>query len=205
MTEGLRLLISSTPLWQQGAMDHPLPVHVQTVYMVMGQTDNKWQTILSLTDDLYAARDAMNGANDSKLFQRIVISQGRSVNKSPAAAWKTIECAVIPKKDIFADLLEDMRNGAANGNKSPLPSHAFLVGHKQSQNFLLGVALILAVLNQSPFALAIVGVLALVDCVFLLDNRPLAVTKTQKLNTLRNWAFATLNGVLLLVYLLSKI
>lgn len=202
MSEGLRLLISATPFWQQGAMAHPLPVHVQTVFMVMGQgSDRKWQTILSSTDDVYAARNAMHAANDTGLFQRIVISQGRSVNRAPAAAWKTIECAVIPPKDVFAELLDDMRHGMTSGRKAGLPPHAFLVGKKHSQNLLLGLALVLAVLNQSPLALWSVGILAVLDGLFLLDNRPLSKTTADRWNQWRNWGFATLNGALLLGYL----
>lgn len=202
MNDGLRLLITSTPLWQQGAMAHPLPVHVETVYTVLARQNNKWQTVLSSTDDLYAARDAMNGANDSKLFDRIVITEGRSVNRAPATGWNTIECALPKTEASFKELLSEMQDKTANGNTSPLPDHAYLVGHKQTQNFLLGLAIILAALNQSAFALSLIAFLAAIDCLFLLDSRPLSVAKARKFNDSRNWAYATLNGALLLGLLL---
>lgn len=201
MSEGLRLLISSNPLWQQGGMTHPLPVHVRTVYMVMGQSEGKWQNILSQTEDLYDARHAMDAANDTGLFSRIVISEGRSVNKAPANAWKTIECAICDNH-IFTMMLKKKQAEAAH-KKPRLPKGAFLVGNKQSQNFLLALACILAALNQSPLMLGIVALLAVTDCVYLLDRRPLPKEKVQSLNHMRNWAFATLNGVFLLMLLLA--
>jgi hypothetical protein len=197
--DGLRLLISSTPLWQQGAMDHPLPVHVTQVYMVMGKSGNLWQTILSSTEDLYAARNVMHAANRSRQFERLVISEGRSVNKAPASRWTTIE-TVFPTPSAFDTLLKKIRSTTANGN--PMPKHAFLHGHKQSQNFLLGLACFMAFLNQSPFALGFVAFLALFDLLFLLNNNPLPVKKARVFNETRNWAYASLNGFLLLTLLL---
>lgn len=205
MSDGLRLLISSTPLWQQGAMTHPLPVHVRTVYMVMGQSEGKWKNILSQTEDLYDARHAMDAANDTGLFSRIVISEGRSVNRSPASAWKTVECAICDNHVFTMMLCKKQAEQSKAKTKPQLPKGAYLVGHKQSQNFLLALACLLATMNESPFALGVVAVLAVIDCIFLLDNRPLPQARTDKLNHLRNWAFATLNGILLLVFLLSRI
>lgn len=181
-------------------MTHPLPVHVRTVYMVMGQAEGKWKNILSQTDDIYDARHAMDAANDSGLFSRIVISEGRSVNKAPASAWKTIECAICDNH-VFTMMLKKKQ---AEQTKAKLPQGSFLVGKKQSQNFLLAIACLLAALNHSVFALTIVAILAVVDCAFLLDRRPLPAARTQQINHLRNWSFATLNGVLLLVLLLFK-
>jgi hypothetical protein len=196
--DGLRLLISSTPLWQQGAMDHPLPVHVTQVYMVMGKRGNLWQTVLSSTDDVYAARNVMHAANKSKQFDRLVISEGQSVNKAPATRWTTIE-TVFPTASAFDILLKKIREKTANGN--PLPKHAFLHGHKQSQNFLLGLACFMALLNQSPIALGLVGLLALVDLLFMLNAQPLSTAKAKFFNDARNWTYATVNGVLLLMLL----
>lgn len=205
MSDGLRLLISSTPLWQQGAMAHPLPVHVRTVYMVMGQAEGKWKNILSQTDDIYDARHAMDAANDSGLFSRIVISEGRSVNKAPANAWKTIECAICDNHVFTMMLRKKQEEQTKKKTKPQLPKGSYLVGHKQTQNFLLALACLLAALNQNVYALAAVSFLAVIDCLFLLDKRPLPEAQTKQLNTMRNWAFATLNGVLLLVLLLKTL
>jgi hypothetical protein len=201
MSDGLRLLISSTPLWQQGAMDHPLPVHVQTVYMVMGKRGQLWQTVLSSTDDLYMARHAVQAANKSGLFERLVISEGKSVNRAPASRWATIE-TVLYTPSMFEKMLQGVRDKTANGNPAPLPQGAFLVGHKQSQNFLLGLACLLAFVNHSAFALTLVAILATFDMFFMLNNRPLTTAKAKFFNETRNWAFATLNGILLLLFLL---
>ncbi len=202
MSDGLRLLISSTPLWQQPNPTYALPVHVQVVYSVLGRINMRWQTILSSTKDLDAARDAMHAANQSHLFDRLVITEGQSVNRAPAVGWNTIECAFIPPRASFAELMHDMKEKAANSNPPELPKHAFLVGHKQSQNFLLGFACMLALILQSSFALGVVGTLAIIDAVFLMNNTPLSTAQTDKLNNLRNWGYATLNGILLLVILL---
>ena len=182
-------------------MTHPLPVHVETVYMVMGQSNGKWQNILSRCDDIFEARRAMDAANDSGLFSRIVISEGRSVNKAPANAWKTIECAICDNH-VFTMMLKQ-KQAEQNGTTPRLPPGSFLTGKKESQNFLLGLACVLAALNHSPFALGIVSALAMIDCTFLLDNRPLPVARARSLNQWRNWAFALLNGILLLIWLLG--
>ena len=183
-------------------MDHPLPVHVQDVYMVMGKRGSLWQTVLSSTNDLYVARQTVHAANKTGQFERLVISEGKSVNKAPASRWTTIE-TVIYTPSRFETMMKKIGDKTANGNPVKLPENSFLVGHKQSQNFLLTLACVLSYLNHSAFALVVVAILAGFDMFFMLDNRPLTVERAKFFNNTRNWAFATLNGVLLLVLLLS--
>jgi hypothetical protein len=202
MSDGLRLLISSNPLWQQGGMDHPLPAHVTNVYMVMGKSGNLWQTVLSSTEDLHVAKQTLHKADRSGKYERLVISEGRSVNKAPASRWTTIETVIhVPSR--FEVMMHAIRDKAANGNPPQLPEGAYQVGHKQSQNFLLGLACLLAFCNYSPLALLLVCVLAICDIFFMMNSHPLTLAQAKSFNDKRNWAFATLNGVLLLTLLLS--
>jgi hypothetical protein len=201
--DGLRLLISSTPLWQNPNPTYPLPVHVQVVYTVLGRSNNRWQTILNSTNDLYAARDAMHAANTSGLYDRLVITEGQSVNRAPAVGWNTIECALPVYQASFEELMQDMKEKAANNNPAQLPKHAFLVGQKQSRNSLLALACLLAALTQSPLILAAIGCIALADAYLMSGDTPISVDQAALFNTTRDWAYAAVNGLILLVVLFS--
>lgn len=198
-TDGFRLLMTSTPLWQ--APSHPMPVAVKTVYTVMGRSANKWQTVLNATDDLYIARSVMDAANESGQFDRIVLATGKSVNRAPAAQWTTIECALPKPASQFQKLFTQLEQQTANLNPNEklarIPG-AYVLGKKKSQRFLLFLALVLATLNQSVPALLTVCALATLDCFYLASTRPLSARVTEFLNNGRNWGYALLNGYLLL-------
>lgn len=186
----VNLLIKSRPLWHTPDPAQ-MPVLVTTVFTVMGRRMGKWTTILMKTDDLHAARYAMDAANTSGLFDRVVIAEGRSVNSAPADKWETIECAVpftpFVSGDSFDDLLGQMKHRTANIN--PM----FEI-EKQSYAFLLALACVLGTIHMSPVILCGIAIIACADTIFLANRQPLRSTMT---NTIRHWSYAILNGVLL--------
>jgi hypothetical protein len=200
--QAIELLIKSYPLWHQVDLKH-VPVTVRTVYTVLGRRMNRWTTILATSDDLYAARHAMNAANSSGLFDRIVIAEGRSVNKAPADKWETIECAVpysvFVTGSSFEALLNSMKGKAANTQNFTLPA----LVEKQAFPFLLGLACLLAALNMNAASLAMISGVAFLDVAFLTDTGTINDRSIPFINTMRHWAYALLNGVLLLPLLLK--
>jgi len=199
-TDGFRLLICSTPLWQNPAANHPLPVHVRTVYTVMGRNGPRWRTVLSSTEDIDIARVAMDAANQSGEFDRLVIATGKSVNRAPASNWVTIECALPYPASDFQKLFARLEAESANLNpaqKLAQMPHAYLIGHRKSQRFLLALAVVLATFDKNVPALWVVAALAMFDTLFLMDARPLTQRHAHILNTGRNWLYALVNGYLL--------
>lgn len=203
----LRILIQSNPLWQQ-----QIPVHVKTVYTVLARKQTQWQTILSSTDDLHAARRAMDAANATGLFDRLVIAEGRSVNKAPAGNFKTIECAlpqpkIISQSEDFAALLGRLQKSTANLNPAendlPRATQTQIIGEKENCVFALGVALFLTIAHLNPLLLCLVGFLAFTETMFLADTRPLDANAARRFNALRHWGYALLNGALLLPLVLK--
>jgi hypothetical protein len=203
--DGFRLLMSATPLWQNAAPSHPLPVHVRTVYTVMGRNGARWQTIVGSTEDLYQARLAMDTANESGTFERLVIATGKSINRAPASQWTTIECALPKAISHFQQLFSQLEQQTANLNpqeKLARMPGAVMLGHKKSQRFLLALAVVLATLDKNIGALSLIAMLALCDVLFLLDARPISARQAHWFNNGRNWGYALLNGYLL-YYLLT--
>lgn len=198
----IRILIQSNPLWQQ-----QVPVHVRTIYTVMGRQGKLWQTILSATEDVYAARSTMDAANNSGLFDRVVIAEGRSVNKAPAAHWQTIECAVpvrmISDQSEFERLLNTLQDKTANMDTDAYTYATPIVGTKETCNFALTIALVLAGLHTSPILLTLVAFFCFVDVLFLSDAKQISSATAKKYNTLRHWGYALFNGILLLPLLLK--
>lgn len=198
--DGFRLLMTSTPLWKNPAPNHPAPVSVRTVYTVMGRSGARWQTVLGSTDDVFAARHAMDAANQSGQFDRLVIATGKSVNRNPAAQWTTIECALPRPASEFQKLFSQLELQTANLNPEQklarIPG-AYLLGTKKSQRFLLSLAVVLATMDRNAGALMMISVIALLDMFFLLDQRPISQHKAHLFNRGRNWGYALLNGWLL--------
>lgn len=195
------LLIHSRPLWHN-VDPQSVPVSVKIVYGVMGKRGNRWENILSSTDDLHTARRTMDAANLASVFDRIVITKGRRVNDTPAQHWETIECAVPHHRmvtgDNFGDLLHKLQKKTANINPERISVATPITATKETQTTALILACLLAGWNSSPIMLVTVAVLAFAECAFLSSEKPIAATRLKTIHTARNWFYAILNGALLL-------
>ncbi len=204
----LELLIKSHPMWHQVDPRH-VPVTIRKTYTVLGRRMERCHTVLASTTDVHTARDTMDAANSSGLFDRLVIASGTSVNHAPADKWETIECAVpysiLVTGSSFASLLARVQTKTANINP-PYDIDAQmtpLIGEKKAYPFLLGLACILAAFTMNPISLSIVSAIALLDVAFLLNKQPIVFERMQFINTTRHWAYALLNGALLLPLVLD--
>lgn len=195
----IQILIQSNPLWQQQV------ARARVVYTVMGRQGKLWQTILPSTDDIFIARSTMDAANQSLLFDRVVIAAGRSVSDAPPAQWETVECAlpvrIVSEVNEFAALLSGLRDRTANMDSdratAATPVRADKAA-KESCSVALIFSLMLAALHGHPVMLGLVGFMALVDAAYLADRTPMAADTVGRVNAIRHWGFAVFNGVLML-------
>jgi hypothetical protein len=193
----IQILIQSNPLWQQHAV-----ARVRTVYTVMGRQGKLWQTILTGTNDIFSARRTMDAANNSLLFDRVVIAAGRSVSDAPPSQWETVECAlpvrIVSEVNEFAALLSGLRDRAANMDNDRATTPTPVAGTKESCAVALVMALGLAVLHGHPIMLGLVGFMAFIDTAWLADKNPITSETAQRVNAIRHWGFAVFNGVLMM-------
>ena len=98
----LRLIIENHPSWhsprppqaasaQDGAS---LPVSSQSIYTVLGRRNAQWHTIVPRVDGMDIALNAMDSANRSALFDRLVVASAASIAGQPAGRWETCLCAL---------------------------------------------------------------------------------------------------------------
>lgn len=202
--DGFKLLPNNAPFGNTHEIRHNLPVHVQTTYTVLGRRNTMWETILASTDDIYVARQTMDAANASNQYNRIVITQGNTINRAKASSWVTVECA-LPiynqmASPLYRALLREIQGKAANNN--PFGKERQM-HEKKSRNILLGMACLLAALAHSPVSLVLVAFVALIDCLFLFDKKPLNAAQTTRYNQLRTRTYAALNCWLMLLLLIK--
>lgn len=202
-TNAVDLLIRSRPSWHQ-AEPQRVPVSVKQIYGVLGRRGTKWESVLSATDDIHIARRTMEAAASAGIFERIVITQGHSVNGAPAAQWQTVECALphhrVVTGDSFNTLLHKLQNQTANINPEDVtyrPAETPLIGTKETHTGGLIFAMILAALNLNAPALIFVAALACTEILFLQDARPIRAERMKTINTFRTWFYALLNGAFL--------
>lgn len=200
-TNAVDLLIKSRPMWHQ-VEPQQVPVSVKQIYGVLGRRGHKWESILSTTDDIHIARRTMEAANSAGIFERIVITQGNSVNGAPAAQWQTVECALpqhrVVTGDSFATLLTKLQTQTANINPEGLYQHnpAPIVAEKHPVTWSLFIAFALSALNMNAPALVFVAALCCLEILFLSSKTPIRTERMKSIDLTRIWFYAILNGAL---------
>ncbi len=95
----LRLIIENHPVWQTPVTDDhlthaPLPAPSQMIYTLLGRRGVRWHTIVPRIDQMPDAIHAMDSANRSQLFDRVVVAKAYAVAGQPSSNWDTFVCAV---------------------------------------------------------------------------------------------------------------
>jgi hypothetical protein len=94
----LRLIIENHPSWHPPAAreddDVALPAQSYKIYTVLGRRNLQWHTIVPRIDDFSSAMTALDSANRSQLFDRLVLAVAQTVAGQPATRWETTVCAV---------------------------------------------------------------------------------------------------------------
>lgn len=128
----LRLIIENHPSWQKPVtqttiVQENLPAPSRTIYTIMGRRHNQWHTIVPRIENCDDAVAAMDSANRSGLFDRLVIASAVSIGNQPAGRWDTFACSLplsalapLPKRS-FEELLE-----RAEQRQTTYPSPTFL-------------------------------------------------------------------------------
>ena len=185
----LRLIIETHPVWQKPASDTtadhatsaPLePSHSlatsQTIYTLLGRRGTLWHTIVPRIEQTTDALDAMDTANRSQLFDRLVVACAKGLSGQPLTNWETFVCAVpytqpnLLAKPSFADLLRRAeRRQTRHPPSDPGPTLTALKMTKNDASLCLLILLAVALWSQAAPVLLGVAALALFETLYQQD------------------------------------
>lgn len=214
---GLRLIIENHPAWNQHAPEtetsSALPAASHTLYTLLGRRGTQWHTVVPRIDDPEDAVHAMDSANRSQLFDRLVIASARAVVGQPAEKWETFACAVpftllqpLPRKS-FADLLDRaerrqsdipqaIRALTMTSDAHPTPIRP----ERRDAGLMLGLLVLLSLWSQSPSLLAGVGALGVFEALYQSGalDRQISSSQAEFVRTGRFYLYALCAGMMAL-------
>lgn len=207
----LRLIIQNHPSWQQTrpedqdvpAHQDNLPVESYKIYTILGRRNMQWHTIVPRIENYTDAIDAMDSANRSALFDRLVIAEAQSIAGQPATRWET-SCCALPahlrhwEKPSFESILTKLQRDTAHKT----PPGTLLLARPEKQDATLFLVLLVGVGIWSQTWPVLAGVMAL--CLFEIAyqaswlDKLIPVYAAKRIHTLRLYLYALCAGLIAL-------
>lgn len=213
----LRLIIQNHPSWQKqpevvqqaSPPDHlPAPSHM--IFTILGRRNNQWHTIVPRIDNADDAVTAMDSANRSTLFDRLVIATATSVGHQPAGRWETFACSLpltalapLPKRS-FEDLLDRAERRQAAQATTPAfphlitaPATSVIIAKRDASLWLL-ILLGVGVWSQAwPVLIGVAAICLLETCYMAgLFDRMIPATQRPLVQTGRFYLYSLCAGLI---------
>lgn len=211
----LRLIIENHPSWQkpvtvQSSVATPnVPAPSRTIYTILGRRNNQWHTIVPRIEQSDDALTAMDSANRSELFDRLVIASAVSIGNQPAGRWDTFVCALpvqtlapLPKRS-FEELLERAEKRQATQSSpafltiAPAPATSVVISKRDATLWLV-ILLAVGLWSHSGPVLAGVVVLCLLETCYQAGwlDRLIPATQRQFVQTGRFYLYSICAGLI---------